>query len=137
MSAQLIRTVHQLAETLMLSAEQNNEERFYSYYEQLKQLCLAHKNKKSDHPVLWETLADFSEENAEAIEYYRAAYELADTLKENEYKASIMFALAQRLIEEKREGEARECLAKAEKFAGFTEDEELKQEVKALLAELN
>ncbi len=118
----------------MAAAEADNEERFYALYDELEQFCIQHKGSKNDHPVLWETLADFSEDNSVAIKAYNEAFDLAVKMKDNEYKASIQYALAQRFIEEERKSEAGEALDKAAKFASFTEDEELQREIQ-LLAE--
>ena len=117
----------------MAAAEADNEERFYALYEQLEQLCNQHKGSKKAHPVLWETLADFSEDNDKAITAYGEAYKLADQLKDNEYKASIQYSLAQRYLEEDRKSEAGEALEKAAKFASFTEDRELQEEIQLLV----
>lgn len=134
MSKAIFEQVERLAHELMAAAEADNEEQFYALYDQLKQLCQAHKGSKKDHPVLWETLGDFSEENDDAINAYNQAYQLAEQMKENEYKASIQYSLAQRYLEEDRKTEAGDALVKAAKFASFTEDEELQREIQ-LLAE--
>ena len=134
MNKVLFNQVEKLAQEMMAAAEADNEEQFYALYDQLKQLCLEHQGSKKDHPVLWETLGDFSEENDDAIDAYNQAYELAEQMKDNEYKASIQYALAQRYLEEDRKAEAGEALAKAAKFASFTGDAELQEEIQ-LLAE--
>lgn len=122
---------------MVAAANRDAEVEFYALYDQLNQLCEDTKGHKNDHPVLWETLADFTEENDQAIAYYRYAFDLADLLKDNEYKASIQYALAQRCIEQGRLEEAKLAVVKAEKFASFTEDEELQSEVRQLLNELD
>ena len=134
MSKAIFDQVESFAQDMMAAAEADNEAQFYSLYEQLEALCNEYKGSKKDHPVLWETLADFSEDNDKAIIAYGEAYKLADQLKDNEYKASIQYSLAQRYLEEDRKSEARGALEKAAKFASFTEDEELQREIQ-LLAE--
>jgi hypothetical protein len=133
-SKAIFEQVEKLAHELMAAAEADNEEQFYALYDQLKQLCQEHQGSKKDHPVLWETLGDFSEENDDAIGAYNQAYQLAEQMKDNEYKASIQYSLAQRYLEEDRKTEAGDALEKAAKFASFTEDEELQEEIQ-LLAE--
>lgn len=132
MNAQLFKQVEQLAEALMSAADRDDEAVFYQLYDQLKSLCEQHVGKKSDHPLFFETLADFTDDNVTAVDYYQRAFLIADSLKENEYKASIQFSLAQRLIELDQIGEAKGALVKAEKFASFTEDDVLKKEIAEL-----
>lgn len=136
MNRQVFEQVEGFAQSLLQYAEADNETEFYTKYAELEQFCQQYKNKKNDHPVLWETLADFSEDNQQAIALYSQAYLLADQLKETEYKASIQFSLAQRLYEEGLQEKALDSLTKAEKFAGFTEDQELQEEIKQLRAEI-
>ncbi|MGB0203692.1 MAG: hypothetical protein ACPF9K_01435 [Neptuniibacter sp.] len=133
MNKVLFNQVEKLAQEMMAAAEADNEEQFYSLYDQLKQLCQEHQGSKKDHPVLWETLGDFSEENDDAIDAYNQAYQLAEQMKDNEYKASIQYALAQRYLEEDRKTEAGDALEKAAKFASFTEDQELQEEIQLLV----
>lgn len=137
MSAEIFKQVETLAEQMMSAAENEDETLFYALYEELKQLCTHYEGSKKDHPVLWETLADFSEEDEQAVAYYLRAFTLAEALKDNEYKASIQYALAQRYLESGLQAQAQEAAAKAEKFASFTEDEELQSEIQQLLDELN
>ena len=137
MNAQLFQQVEQLAETLMAAAERDDETSFYEGYNQLNALCELHAGTKNDHPVFWETLADFTEENPDAVSLYQRAFEIADSLKENEYKASIQFSLAQRLVELGEVAQAKQALIKSEKFASYTEDVDLQNEAAALIKTLN
>lgn len=136
MSSKLFRQVEELAEAMLQAAEADTETQFYALYADLKQLCEAESGKKTEHPVLWETLADFTEENDEAIRFYEKAYLLADAQKENEYKASIKFSMACRFQEMEKQNEALEAVEQAGKFASFTEDDELKQDIAELREQL-
>ncbi|WP_415896476.1 tetratricopeptide repeat protein [Neptuniibacter sp. QD72_48] len=136
MNRQIFQQIEAFAESMMKAAETDNEKKFYSVYAELEALAEQYKGKKNDHPVFWETLADFSEENQDAIKLYQQAYQLADSLKDTEYKASIQYSLAQRLFEEGQKEDALEALAKAEKFAGFTEDQELQEDIQQLRSEI-
>ena len=131
MNAHLFSQVERLAEALLSAADQDDETLFYQLYEQLSSLCELHAGKKSDHPLFLETLADFTEA------LYQRAFLIADSLKENEYKASIQFSLAQRLAELGEMDQAKDALATSEKFASFTDDDELKGEISALAGTLN
>jgi len=133
MSKAVFEQVEKLAQEMMTAAEADNEASFYALYDRLEKLCLEYKGSNRDHPVLWETLADFSEDNSVAIEAYQQAYTLANSIKDNEYKASIQYALAQRYLEEDRKPEAGEALERAAKFASFTEDDQLQEEIRLLV----
>lgn len=136
MNTRIFKQVEELALGLVAAAEKDDEVLFKGLYGQLDQLCNHLEGSKNDHPVLWETLADFTEENPQALVLYRKAYLLADSLKDNEYKASIQFSLGQRLSEDGAHQEALEALSLSEKFAAFTEDDLLKQDIQELIAEL-
>ena len=136
MNSQLYKSLQEMSQVLIEAAEVDDEALFYKHYAELEALCESYSGGKQDHPVLWETLADFTEDNDRSIGLYQQAFTLADKLKENEYKASIQFSLAQRLIEESREIEAEESLLKAQKFAAYTEDSELIEEIDHLLKSL-
>ncbi|WP_339891639.1 tetratricopeptide repeat protein [Neptuniibacter pectenicola] len=137
MNADLFSQVERLAEALLSAADQDDETLFYQLYEQLSSLCELHAGKKSDHPLFLETLADFTEDSVDAVALYQRAFLIADSLKENEYKASIQFSLAQRLAELGEMDQAKDALATSEKFASFTDDDELKGEISALAGTLN
>lgn len=137
MNSKLFKQVELLAENMMEAANKDDETSFYGFYDQLKALCNEYAGKKAEHPVLWETLADFTEDSEEAIQCYKQAYKKADELKENEYKASIQFSLAQRYMELQQSVDAHESLLKAEKFASYTEDEELKMDVSAMIQKMS
>ena len=105
MNTHLFEQVEQLAKKMMAAAEANDETLFYQDYETLKQLCDDQVGTRNEHPVLWESLADFTEDNSTAIALYQRAYDSAKALKETEYKASIQFSLAQRLLEQGKKDE--------------------------------
>ncbi len=132
MNRKLFQQVSSYAEAMMTAAEADDDTRFYHLYAELLHLCEENAGTKADHPVLWETLADFTESNTEAIRLYRLAYQLAVAQKDNEYKASIQYSLAVRMLEENEVESAIEALLKAEKFAGFTEDETLREDIAGL-----
>lgn len=137
MNSKIFKQVESFAENMMDAASKGDEKSFYDFYDQLKCLCDENNGKKHDHPVLWETLADFTDDCEESIHFYMQAYQIADKLKENEYKASIQFSLAQRYMELGQSVEAKSSLLKAEKFASYTEDEELKREIAEILKKLD
>jgi len=137
MNTHLFEQVEQLAKKMMAAAEANDETLFYQDYETLKQLCVDQVGTRNEHPVLWESLADFTEDNSTAIALYQRAYDSAKALKETEYKASIQFSLAQRLLEQGEKDEAKLALDKAVKFASYTDDDQLKLEISEMVNSLS
>jgi len=137
MNTHLFEQVEQLAKKMMAAAEANDETLFYQDYETLKQLCDDQVGTRNEHPVLWESLADFTEDNSTAIALYQRAYDSAKALKETEYKASIQFSLAQRLLEQGEKDEAKLALDKAVKFASYTDDDQLKLEISEMVNSLS
>lgn len=137
MNTHLFEQVEQLAKKMMAAAEANDETLFYQDYETLKQLCDDQVGTRNEHPVLWESLADFTEDNSTAIALYQRAYDSAKALKETEYKASIQFSLAQRLLEQGERDEAKLALDKAAKFASYTDDDQLKLEISEMVNSLS
>ena len=136
MSGQLFQKVENLAQHMLDAATADDEVAFYLLYDELNTLCEEAKSTSKDHPVLWETLGDFSEVFVDAMVAYEHAFILASKMKDNEYKASIQYAMAQRYTEEGMSDKAVQTLEQADKFASFTEDTELQDEIKALLSEV-
>ena len=67
MNAKIYKKVLSLTDNLLVAAEQKNQQRFDDFYSQLKLLCEEHENTDKDHPVQWETLADFTDDLALAV----------------------------------------------------------------------
>ena len=96
MNTNLYKQVHRLAIELLKSADADNEAKFKASYAQLKQLC--EENMSDDHknhPVQWETLADFTEDLDEALAIYQQALDCAVLREAVDYQASISFSMAQ------------------------------------------
>lgn len=135
MNKALYNQVHALAEKLMTAAEQEDVKQFHSLYDELETLCIDHDGSKKDHPVLWETLADFTEEFEDAIEIYEKALELATSLKAFDYQASILFSMARVYTELEKPDSAKASAEKALLAAEKSEDMGLQKEIQSWLAD--
>lgn len=137
MNTAVYKTVHWLATQLMAAAEANSETRFNQHYQQLQALCLQHQNSPKDHPVQWETLADFTDDSPRAIELYQQALTLANALQETDYSASISLSLCNRLQELQQWPQALAAAQAAKTYAAQCPDRELQQEIEQQLQRLS
>ena len=62
MNTKIYKAVLSLTDDLLAAAQEENQVKFDGYYNTLKQLCEEHANTDKDHPVQWETLADFTDD---------------------------------------------------------------------------
>ncbi len=137
MNTKLYKKVHTQAIELLKAADAENDEMFQKLYEELRQLCVDNETvDRMNHPVQWETLADFTEDSDQAQLYYQKALTSAKEVQANDYLASIYYALAQIQCELNNSKEAVELAVLANKHAAKIADKELKAEVKALLKSL-
>lgn len=136
MNTKIYKSVLLLADSLLTAAQKKNQEKFDGYYAELKQLCEAHDNTDKDHPVQWETLADFTDDLALAITIYEQALLKAETLNEKDFRSSIGFSIATLKVELGDEAGAIEHLEKAKISCNKIIDKELKAEIHDLLEEL-
>ena len=104
---------------------------------QLQKLCATNQESPKDHPLQWETLADFTDDGDQAIEIYQIGLNLAEKLSLNEYSASIQLAMAERYQEFGEIPKAIELAEQANEVAKTITSEELKKEISELLANLN
>ena len=137
MNTKIYKQVHTLAKDLLKAAEYEDQESFDQYYLELKKLCEAHEGTAKDHPVQWETLADFTEDFAEAIELYNKALRKAEAIDSVDFCSSIGYSRATMKLEV---GDKTGAIADLEKAkiasCGEIEDKNLKAEIHDLLTEL-
>jgi len=136
LSTKLYKKVHTLAEGLLKAAHKEDDATFEELYSELRALCDEHENTDKNHPVQWETLADFAEESDDALVLYKKALGLAKAESAYDYIASINYAMAVLL---KEIGENEQALIAAENAhaqAGNIGDEELKEEIINLIEAL-
>lgn len=137
MNSPLYKQVHLLAVELLKAADDDNAAVFNRLYAELQALCEQHEQDVAlNHPVQWETLADFTEDHQQALALYSKALALAEALQAKEYVASIAYASAQILLEldDREAALARAIIAK--KNVSNSPDKELKSEINSLLASL-
>lgn len=137
MNTKLYKQVQNFAADLMDAAEQEDDAQFHVLYAQLKALC--EDNEDDDHrnhPVQWETLADFTEDYDEALVIYEKALTVSQHRKARDYNASIQYAMAQLLKELGRTEEALQRATSAQMSANKVDDPELQREILQLLKSL-
>jgi hypothetical protein len=92
----MYQRVFELSTSLMNASEAEEMKSYWRLYEDLRVYCEAEANSGRDHPFLWETLADFTNDDQAAVRLYLKALEQATQSKATEYEASIGLALAGR-----------------------------------------
>ncbi|WP_206045392.1 hypothetical protein [Oceanicoccus sagamiensis] len=144
MNTKLYKQVYALAGEMMDAAESDNDALFDRLYQQLKTLCEEHEGDTvKNHPVQWETLADFTGDCAEALLIYQKALAYAEAIDAYDYIVSINYAMALLLFEEAdfpdehRLEKALAAAQVADSLADKVNDEELQREIKNLLAALS
>lgn len=136
MNTKIYKRVLSLTGNLMDAAEQNNQTRFDGFYLELKQLCEEHENSDKDHPVQWETLADFTEDLPLAVSIYQKALEQAEAINDKDFRSSIGFSIASLKVELGESEGAIEYLEKAKTSSNKIVDKALKSEIHDLLEKL-
>ncbi|MFT6261502.1 MAG: hypothetical protein ACJASH_002078 [Bermanella sp.] len=136
MNTKLYKKVHQLAGNLMKAAVKEDRVTFTALFGELQSICDDNEQTDKDHPVQWETLADFTEDLAEAVTAYAKALVKAEAINSKDFMSSIAFSMATLQVELGLEDAAIESLQKAQVSANKIEDKELKTEITELLEEL-
>jgi tetratricopeptide (TPR) repeat protein len=136
MNTKLYKVVHDLAEDLMAAANNNDRAKFESLFAQLKAICEENEHTSKDHPVQWETLADFTEELEEAISTYEKALEKSIALNNKDHMSSVAYSMATLQVELGQKEEAIKNLQQAKVSANKIEDKQLKAEIHDLLESL-
>lgn len=136
MNTKIYKAVHDLAENLMAAANKNDTKRFELLYKQLKAICIENENTPKDHPVQWETLADFTEELEEAILGYEKALQKSIEINNKDHMSSVAFSMASLQLELGQKEDAIKNLQNAKISANKIADKELKAEIHDLLESL-
>ncbi|KFZ37144.1 hypothetical protein HR45_12080 [Shewanella mangrovi] len=89
-------TVLLMSHDLVTAAAIEDKQQEWRLYNELREYAESVAASGQDHPFLWETVADFTSNDAAAIEIYLRALALAKELHATDYLASICFALAER-----------------------------------------
>lgn len=136
MNTKIYKRVHSLAESLLKAANKKDQVTFDALYGELHNICLEHEGQEKDHPVQWETLADFTDNVAEAAKLYKKALARAEAIKSADFCSSIRFSLATMLLELGETEEALTVLREAKLVSANIEDKSLKNEIHDLLQTL-
>jgi len=136
LNTKLYKKVHSLAEQLLKAAQKEDVSTFDNLYKELNVLCLENEGNEKNHPMQWETLADFTEDSDEALVIYKKALALADATSAHDYIASINYAMAIMLKECGENEHALQAVQQASKQVGKIGDSTLQQEITDLLASL-
>jgi hypothetical protein len=92
----LYERVFDLATKLTDARETGDAKEFWERYNELRKFCEAQEAAGATHPFLWETLADYTDDDSAAIALYSKALKAAQNASAAEYLGSIQFALAER-----------------------------------------
>jgi hypothetical protein len=136
MNTKIYKRVLSLTNNLMAAAKEQNQTTFDGYYLELKQLCEEHEDTEKDHPVQWETLADFTDDLALAVTIYQSALVKAEAINSKDFRSSIGFAIAALKVELGDKKGAIEHLENAKISANKIVDTDLKAEIHDLLVAL-
>lgn len=136
MNTKIYKAVHDLAQALMSAASKEDRVKFDQLYAQLQQICVDNDNTDKDHPVQWETLADFTEELEDALVLYAKALEKSVAINSKDHLSSIAFSMATLQLELGQTEAAIKNLQDAKVSANKIEDKEFKIEINDLLESL-
>lgn len=136
MNTKIYQLVLLLAEDLMAAVQKKDQASFDNYYNELKQVCEDNEDSEKDHPVQWETLADFTDDLPLAISLYEKALIKAEAINSKDFRSSIGYSMATLQIEVGDQVSAIESLEKAKVSCNKIVDKELKAEIHDLLTQL-
>jgi len=137
MNTKIYKQVLLLAGDLMTAAQKKDQTNFDNCYDELKKICDFNEASDKDHPVQWETLADFTDDLTLAISIYEKALLKAEAINSKDFRSSIGFSIASLQVELGDTASAIENLEKAKISSNKIADKELKDEILDLLEKLN
>jgi hypothetical protein len=88
--------VLKLATQMTNATETNDLRAYWLHHNELRAFCESKAATGIEHPFLWESLADFTDDDQVAIELYAKGLRQAAGVDAAPYRASIRFAVAQR-----------------------------------------
>ena len=122
-----------LATTLVNASESFDTRAFWNQYNELREICEAETAAGRAHPFLFETLADFTDDNQIAVDIYRKGLDVASQPDAAKYRASIQFAIAQRYKDMGEMGLAYDSAVRANEVARSLDDLDLRKEISEFL----
>ncbi|OUR92028.1 hypothetical protein A9Q81_17260 [Gammaproteobacteria bacterium 42_54_T18] len=130
-------TIYEKAQDLacnLVNASASGDTKAYcATYQELEALCVSNESSDKNHPFQWETLGDFTKDNAASVLIYEKAFKYSSDLNVYEYMASIKLALAERYCSLGLTDIARSNAVEANEYAIKTDDLELRQEISEFL----
>lgn len=136
MNTKIYKAVHSLAQKLMHATNRHDKKQFESLYAELEAICVDNEHSDKDHPVQWETLADFTEELEQALVIYQTALAKAIAMDSKDFISSISLSIAILYVELDQTEAAIHSLKMAQDSAQTIVDKELKEEINTLLKTL-
>ncbi|TMO59828.1 tetratricopeptide repeat protein [Pseudoalteromonas aurantia] len=136
MNTKLYKSVLALTDDLMAAAQAQNQQRFDDHYAQLKLLCESNEGSDKDHPVQWETLADFTDDLALAVTLYEHALVKAHAINSKDFCSSIGYSIGALKVELGDKEGAIAALEQAKIACNKIIDKQLKAEIHDLLTTL-
>jgi hypothetical protein len=136
MNTKIYKKVLSLTHSLLAADKEKNQTKFDDDYLELKHLCEEHEGTDKDHPIQWETLADFTNDLALAISIYEQALVKAEAINSKDFRSSIGYSIATLKVELGDKIGAIEHLEKAKISCNKIIDKELKAEIHDLLETL-
>lgn len=122
-----------LATALVNSSESFDKQTYWDQYNELREICETETASGRAHPFLFETLADFTDDNQIAIDIYRKGLDVASQQGAVAYLTSIQFAIAQRYKDMGETRLAYESALQANELAKSLDDLELRKEISGFL----
>ena len=132
MRPSLYDEVHQLAVDVVNASESGDFRSEWHALELLRDLCEENAENDKNHPLQWETLADFTSDKQIALSYYEKALARANELRLDDYSASALFEIAKLHLELGNISLALEFGHRANTKAKSIEDLELRKEISEL-----
>jgi len=136
MKAPLYNEILDICQLIANASAEGNDEARNDACKNLQKLCATNQDSPKDHPLQWEALGDFTEDGDLAMDIYEIALASADKLELPTFAASIYLAMAQRQHEFEETEKTIEYAKQAEIASENIDSDELKQEIKAFLADL-
>ena len=133
MNSDIYEKVLCLAEDIVNASSVDDTKAQWNSYNALLQLCEANEESELDHPLQWEALGDFTNDNTKAVEIYEKALKVAEGYGLIDYCASIQLALAERYLAQGISNKAREYAVLAGSAAKQTKDLDLRREISEFL----
>lgn len=135
MKAPLYNEILDICQQIANASAEGNDEARNEACKNLQKLCATNQDSPKDHPLQWEALGDFTEDGDMAMDIYDIALASANKLGLTTFTASIYLAMAQRQKEFEEIEKAIEYAKQAEVASESIDDEELKAEIQAFLAD--